>query len=41
MNKFFVVINETTKNSWSDWVWSDIADKATIYYDNNCLKKVF
>ncbi|MBO4845823.1 MAG: hypothetical protein J5525_05885 [Lachnospiraceae bacterium] len=38
MQKVFVVINEASHNSWSEFLWSEIADKATIYLDNNDIK---
>lgn len=38
MNKFYVIANESYKDSWVDCVWGDIKNQATIYLDNNDLK---
>lgn len=37
MNKFFVVINEGGKGTWSDWIWSDARSIAQVYNQNNIL----
>ena len=42
MSKFFVIINgETSPDSWSSWMWSDINSCAQIYLDNNIIKNKF
>lgn len=41
MDKFYVVINESEKNSWSDILWNEIKDDAIIYLDNNTIKNRF
>lgn len=38
MNKFFVILNNATKDSWPDIIWSDIKNIATIKYDSTILK---
>lgn len=37
MDKFYIVINGASVNSWSAWVWSDIQNTASIFYDNTTL----
>lgn len=41
MNKFFVVINESHERSWASWVWNDVKDIASVFYDNSVLKSAF
>lgn len=37
MNKFFVVINDVTEDSWSTSIWRDIENVAKIFLNNNML----
>lgn len=41
MEKFFIVINGANEDSWSAWVWNDVAKRAQIYLDNNNLENSF
>jgi hypothetical protein len=41
MDCFYIIINNAKKDSWSECVWSDVKDKATIYLDNNLIRKSF
>lgn len=39
MDKFFVIINNTEKGSWGEWIWKDIEQIGSLYLDNSTLKK--
>lgn len=38
MRNIFVVINESYHDSWSEIIWSDIADEATVFIDNSDIE---
>lgn len=41
MNRFFVIINDAKKGSWSDLIWKDIEEEAQIFLRNNIIKSDF
>ena len=41
MDSFYVIINDSKKNSWPEVFWSEIKDKSTIYLDNNDIKNKY
>ena len=41
MEKWFVIINNSSKDKWSSFIWSDIEDEAEIRLNSNVLKNKF